>query len=647
MVQNADVYSLYSILTGYAQKKHSPLIEVNEFLDFLERYVKHHASEHQEWKNWSIGTRPKFWEELKQLTEAGTCIIQEKGKSRYLYLPKHCITLIDNAYHANFKPSEDGMIPPFPSELSLKISLPPEAFIFIEVNDLASQLEDLPPQDAFISMSFPNPLLGSILLLGSTIANDFLEAAFVRVRYHLLKELNHDFFQKKLSHYFHDREEYPRDMLNKLIQKPGEVADNLLEGEESSYLLWLSFCGEVKNDLQNKKILSPDESTVLQAAYIIEQYNAFYNKIARKRKDKEEAFKELLVLLGRTPYLFKAGQIANFIGSDGRPLLIKHYTHQELSDYFDEIGTAKEDKAPLLITLTDQKNNERWYILKQKLPLLCVRYLLDARPILKNAIVDHWEDVLLEYETEESMTNPSVFEIVLWRYLYSLIPPLAAMLEYKQISQLYMEIDNSWEGYSEFIKLFDRDTGKLYSLSTLLFLNQKNLLSEARERLPFLYMFPFIGAIIIFFRKQKQKKKAGSGQQSIPTHPAASKEIPVTKEVPVTLKLVCSKLEAALVPEGYTLEWYLIRLYEKWAKLFKNKDEKMDEMNRLIRNRLRRNAPLYKLSQINEDFLNEIADGLIENTPSLKHMDQDSLKLYIKLYTLKLLRTMRHSGFRV
>ncbi|MDR1324690.1 MAG: hypothetical protein LBK00_01475 [Treponema sp.] len=638
MIQDADFYSLYSILTMYAQKKHSPIIEINEFLDFLERYAKHHANEHVEWTNWSTGTRTKFWEELKPLTDAGTCSFQEKGKDRCLYLPKYCTSLIDNIYQAAFKLPESGKIPPFPSELSLKISLPSEVVTFIDVNELAAQLEELPPQDALISMSFPNSL-GSILLLGSTISsNEFLEAAFVRVRYHLLKGLDQDFFQKKLSHYFNGREEYPRDMLNTLIQKPNEAADSLMQGEESSYLLWLSFCGEVKNDLQNKKMLSPDESTILQATYIIEQFNSFYNKIAKKRKDKESSFRELLILLGRTPYLFKAEQIANFLGSDGRPLLIKHYTPEELFSFLDEISTAKEDKVPQLITINDQKNDEQWYLLKQKLPLLCVRYLLDARPILKDAIVDHWEDILLEYETEESMTDPSVFEVVLWHYLHSLIPPLAAMLEYKQISQLYKEMDSSWEGYTEFSKLINKDTDKLYPLSTLLFLNQKNLLSEARERLPLLYTFSFIVKIIIFFRKQK--KKMESSQQPTSVQPAAS------KEVPVTLKLVCGKLEAALVPEGYTLEWYLIRLYEKWARPLKDKDEKISEVNRLIRNRMRRNAPLYKLSQINEDFLNETADGLIENSLALKRLDQDSLKLYIKLYTLKLLRTMRHSGFR-
>jgi hypothetical protein len=84
-------------------------------------------------------------------------------------------------------------------------------------------------------------------------------------------------------------------------------------------------------------------------------------------------------------------------------------------------------------------------------------------------------------------------------------------------------------------------------------------------------------------------------------------------------------------------------LYEKWSKLLKRNEQKdiMKEVNRLIRNRIRRNAPLYKPSQIDEDFLIEIANGLIEDSPSLRRLEQDSLKQYIKLYTLKLLRNMR------
>lgn len=628
---------MYSILIGYAQKKHSPLIEVNEFIDFFERYVKYHADEQSEWRGWSTGIRTKFWEELKRLTDAGRCILQEKG-TRCLYLPKYCATLINNIYHADFNASEseNENILPFPSEISLKVSLPPDSFIFIKVDELEAQLEAPPDEDAIINMGFPNSL-GSILLLGSTISsNKLLEAAFVRVQYHLHKDLNYDFFQKKLGHHFHGREEYPRNMLNKLIQTPHEAADSLMEGEESIYLLWHFFCIELKHDLENKNMISNNESTVLQAVYIIEQFSSFYSKIAKKKKDKEHAFQELLGLLGRTPYLFKAGQITQFVGRDGQPLLLSHYSYEELFRFLDEISTAKEDRLPRFIVISGRKNTEQWYILKQKLPQTCVRYLLDAQPVLKNAIVDHWKDVLLDYETEEAMTDSSVFEVVLWRYLHSLIPPLAAMLEYKQIYKLYKEMDNSWEGYTEFVKLINKDTGKFHPLSTMLFLNQKNLLSEAKEQLPLLYSLPFIGKLIRFLRK----KKKGSVQQSSYAQSIAS------KEVPVTIKSVFSRLEAALVPEGYTVEWYMTRLCEKWAGPFKDRNKKVDEVNRLVRNRIRRNTPLYKLSQINEEFLNGIAISLIEGSPTLKRLDQDSLKLYIKLYTLKLLRSMRRSGFK-
>jgi hypothetical protein len=628
---------LYSILTEYAQKKQYPLIEVTKFLDFLGQYVKRYASKEAEGQSWTVGTRSKFWEELKQLIEEGTCILQRRGKLQYLYLPAYCAVLIEKMYHAAEDPPDKDRIPPFPAEAVLKISLPPESYLGINVSELAAYLENPPPSEALISMAFPEPL-EPILLLGSMVLNmKLLEAAFIRVRHHLAKDLNLDFFQKRIGQHLHGREEYPRDMLNKLVQQTGEAVDSLMESDESSYLVWFALCTELKNDLGGKKLLTGDEGAVLQAAHIIEQFNLFYNGIAQKRRDKEEAFNSVFALLGKAPYLFKAAQIVKFEADDGEPLLANRYTNEELFDYLDELNTPKEDKLPRLIILNDAENTEQWYILKNKLPLLCVRYLVDAHAILKNAILDHWEDALLDYETEESMTDPNMFEFALWRYLHSLIPPLAAMLEYKQLSDLCKEMTDSWDGYTEFVKLMNKETGKLQPLSALLFLNQKHLLSTAKERLPFLYMFPFIGKIIRFFRRQK--KKTADVRQASPSQSAPP------KDGPLTIKAICGKLEAALVPEGYTSEWYLLRLYETWASPL-NKNEKMNEINRLIRNRIRRNAPLYKLSQINDDFLNEIANGLIEDTPLLKQPDQESLKLYIKLYSLNLLRTMRRSGFK-
>jgi hypothetical protein len=247
--------------------------------------------------------------------------------------------------------------------------------------------------------------------------------------------------------------------------------------------------------------------------------------------------------------------------------------------------------------------------------------------------------VLLEYETEEAMSDAGVFEAMLWRYLNSMIPPLAAMLEYKHIPLLYHEVNDSWEGYAEFVKLFNKG-GKLYPLSTLLFLRQKDMLAEARERLPLSYMVPFIARIIAFFRKRK--RQAEKSKQAAAYRPGAT-----TKEESLTLKSVCQKLEVALVPEGYTPEWYLIRLYGKWSKPLKNdKQRTMEEVNRLVRNRIGRNTSLYRPSQINENFLKETADGLIKDSPALRRLEQDSLKQYIELYTLNLLRNMRHGGFR-
>jgi hypothetical protein len=637
MAQNVDFYSLHSILIGYAQKNHSPTVEVNEFLNFLEQYAKHYADEQPEWMSWSIGTSAKFWEELKRLTDAGTCGLLERGKLHYVYLPKYCATLISNAYQASFEPSEDEWrIHPFPNEASLNIFLPEKYFTFIKIAELAQWLEQEYPNNALFCLNFSNTL-SSILFSGSMPRGEFLEAALVRICCYFMKGSNQEFFHQKLGIHFYGREAYPRDILSKLAKMPRKVAEDIKEGGEASYLLWIFFCGEIRNDLELKSSLSIDDSTALQSAYIIEQFNTFYTKIARIKKDKEQAWADLLDCFKKPPYLFNLGQIIKFVGSNGLPLL-ECYSEKELTDHLRELTSAEEKGETLVptIALMNDKSDHQWYILKQRIPLLCIRYLLDAQPILKSTVVDRWEEMLLECESEAAMTDARAFETLLWRYAYSLIPPLAMMLEYNRLFLLYTEMDKTWEGYTEFAKLFNKDTGKLYPLSVLLFFKQKDLLGEARGRLAFWYMLPFVLKIIAFFRRQKKQREKSR-------QPVEQNSKVASKEGPVTIKSVCSKLEVVLVPEGYTPEWYLIRLYENWSKPLKESEKQnlMEGVNALVRNRIRRNAPLYRPSQIDEDFLSETADGLIDDSPSLRRLEQDSLKQYIKLYTLKLLCNMR------
>jgi hypothetical protein len=475
--------------------------------------------------------------------------------------------------------------------------------------------------------------MGDILLLDAMMPSGLLEAALLKVRFYLSIAGNKDFIQQKLTVSFHGKGDYPRDILANLVLDPKMLINEFEEGGEGSYMLWMYFCKLVRNDLCNRASSLSNDRIILQAVAIIDRLNFYFNCKMKKRKEQETAFAALNEHLLRSPYIYTMDQIIKFKGSDGQPLL-SHYTNEDLDGYLADNTKADADKIAPLIIVMDKK--EQLFIAKTKFPLVCLRLVLDAPPLLREAILKRWNKVLMSYQTEPAMTSDREFLNLLTEYLKNLSPLLAALLEYRKLSLLFIEMKSDQEGYAEFVKFFNKDTGKLLSLDTLLLLKRRPLLADARAALPFWYSIPFIVKIMSFFHpssKQKpteiQASRGGSGSN-------------VVKEKPITFQMVCQQLEAKMVPQGQSLDSYLSKLCDRWARLLKDHDRKnlIEDVNSLVRDRVRRSARLLKPAQVTEEYLSRVAIELIQGFPALQHLQENSLELYVKLYVIKLLRVL-------
>jgi hypothetical protein len=103
-------------------------------------------------------------------------------------------------------------------------------------------------------------------------------------------------------------------------------------------------------------------------------------------------------------------------------------------------------------------------------------------------------------------------------------------------------------------------------------------------------------------------------------------------------------IQATLVPRGKSLDEYLREIENRWSKLLDRQAQKnlVEDINSLVRDHLRRTLRLRKHGRITETELRELADGIIKGTPSLESLKaNDYLRLYMQLYMLKLLFTLR------
>ncbi|MDR3167205.1 MAG: hypothetical protein LBT93_04610 [Treponema sp.] len=628
---------LYTILKNHAEKINSPYIDVNPFINSLETYAGRHAKEQPEWLKWAQDTEDKFWLELAPLMETGLCEFISDAPEKRLYLTQYYVELIQQAYQSPDKNVEL----PFPSEESLAIHFPDEALTVLSVGrgDLTPYLEEnrdnTDNPNAILRLLFPDNI-GSALILSSMLPRRLLETALLKIRNYLRNEVNRDYARHKLTVQLQGREPYLNDTLDQLVVRPLEYLTKLADGGENSSMFWVCFCSLVRNDIKKKNEFLPEDLAILQAVYLIDACNSFYQLRAIKNRERELALKNLELRLENPPFLYSLEEITRFTNNKGI-LLMGQYSPEDLDRYIKTKTLPAEDqKLPELLIISGS-NYERWFVKKGKLIPLCMQLLNEARPQIKKIIESRWEKLLQQYRKEGAMANDGEFEKLLGNCIEKHTSSLSGILKSKWLYLVYEEVTRDHEINSLSARLYIN--GNLVPYATLLMLNRKNILTDARMSLPFWHSIPFIVAIISFFKGLQGKfKAAGTPEIQKPSEEPPASPPPPGRDHARELRQAARELEKILVPQGQTTNNYLITLEEGWGRLLRKEARKdlLEDVNALIRDRLRQNLRIKKQIKLDQNSLNAMAEGIIASSPSLQSLTgQDSLRLYITIYLLK------------
>ena len=111
---------LHTILTSYADKINSPVIDPPAFVSYLEKYARKNVQENPTWLAWTENTEVKFRLELANLAEEEKCILLHDTPNGQIYMPNFYHKLLEK-YYNNI---ENNMDVPFPNEASLKSVIP-------------------------------------------------------------------------------------------------------------------------------------------------------------------------------------------------------------------------------------------------------------------------------------------------------------------------------------------------------------------------------------------------------------------------------------------------------------------------------------------------------------------------------------------
>jgi hypothetical protein len=630
---------LYSMLISYANREHSPYIDSEAFISFVEKYAQHYAGEQPEWGRWAKDTSRKIWEDMSPLMEAGRCILLTEEEGTRIYIPNFYIDLLEGAYSS----PDDSASLPFPSERSLKIKMPPEDLRSLNVmTDLVTYLDHPQAQPMpVITLVFP-PGIPNALILSTMIPRRLMESAMLKTRHFLRIQDNKDYLQNKLLSHYQGRENQLREILNRMMVRPMDCLNSLEDGEDFPYLFWASFCGIVRSVVTQKKELLNEDIIILQSTYIIEIVNNYYRALAFRKKERDMALNDLDREFDQSPYAYTMESITKFVNSKGVPLL-GLYSEQDLEEWLAvRLKDTNGETLPEIFRIVGPADAKR-YIKKKYYYDFSIQFLNEARPVIKRAVIDRWVAIIEAFRSEPSMEGDEDFEKLLKRFTGELSPDLMAVITDKKLYLVCDEIERLQGFLPEGARFFVHG-GALLPFATLLLINRKDMLANARALLPFWYSFPLFIALVIFFQKLKEirgtikaKKRGGTGS------PARNR--PVDKARDVEIKEAGRQLESELVPFGDTIDSYLENLENRWNTLLQKqaRENLLTDVKTLIRDRLRQALHGQRHMMLTNASLQKLANRIVEENSTLRDLKtQDSLRQYIVLYMVKLLI---HSNF--
>jgi hypothetical protein len=623
---------LYTMLMAYADREHSPYIDTEPFILFVEKYAQHVAAEQPEWTRWSKDASRRVWEDLGPLIEEGKCALLTEKTGARIFMRRFYIDLLEAAY---LNPDESAANP-LPSAKSMKVKIPSEHLKPLNVaTDMVAYLDN--PQSEsmpLISLVFP-PGLPDALALSTMIPRRLSETAMLKVRHFLRINDNKDYLQNKLLPHYQGKESPLRDLFNRILMRPLDCLNDLENGDDLPYMFWAAFCGLARSDLSVKKDLLNEDIALMQSSYILEIMNNYFRAKAFKRKEREIALNDLELAFDQAPYAFSMEAIQKFVNSKGVPLL-GLYSREDLQQWLvEKVKAVTAETLPEILLITGPADARR-YIKKEHYFNFSVKQLNEARPLIKRTLKDRWLKILREYNKEGSMEKDGDYEKLLQRLVGEQCPDLMAVLVDKKLYLVCDELERA-QGFIPENSRFFLHGGALLPLATILLMKRRELLAETKALLPFWYSIPLIVASIAFFNKLKNlrfaKRETAKGNASV-GRPLGS------RSQERKIRETALQLESEMVPFGDEIDGYLGKLENRWNTLLTTqaRQDLSTDVKTLVRDRLRQVLHGRRPVMLTRDSLGKLAERIVDENSVLRDLNnQENLRQFIILYMVKLL----------
>ncbi|MDR1024883.1 MAG: hypothetical protein LBL56_04090 [Treponema sp.] len=629
---------LYDIMRAYSNKSGSPYINIDTFIAFLSKYAARLAATQPEWAEWINETSLKFWDAMGEYTESGRCVLLTDTPQGRVYMSYFLVDKLREAYR-DLDESADA---PFPSEDYFKVELPPDLIQTLSLETDLVPFFDKPSTEFLpvVKLVFPENSLNA-LILAPMIPHRLLEAAVLKVRHYIKQHNNKEYFMHKLLPMFQGKEGSMREILDMLHTRPMDCLNSIESGGETTYIFWASLCSFIKNDVRKKTERLSGDVAILEGIFVVETCLNLYKTRVQRERERETALRTLDQLMEKPPYYFTQDQIIKFTDHKGMPLL-SLYSEADLNEYIKKKVSESSKGAIPEWLVVQAKSGEQYYLKKDKYLILVTRLIIDAQGIMRQELMGRWTAMLNNFKSEPAMENDAEFERLLAGLSATANPLLATFLEDKKLPWVYDELERTQKVIPPPSRIFDR--GKLIPYSLLFLMKRKEMLVDAKLTLPFWYSIPIISSIIAFFSRLGKKKKKSRHVVKKTGENIELKEEAVSRDHFKEFVNSVREMESQMIPIDRDIDSYLKELQNHWGQLLDPRAQQnlVEDVNALIRDNLRHSIRVWGKQRPSPAYLQDLAQGIVNGTPTLRNINsRDALLLYMQIYMVKILKTVR------
>lgn len=610
------------LLRRYALRQDSAFVDFVDFCAYVKKIAERNFQEQADLAKFLTATEFTVNSEIEKLQAAKLVHITDQGNRRIVIVIAYYATKFAEIYRNILSNASI----PFPKLSYLPKSLPTNILPTDNaINIFANLLENQDTERNILYCVMLPRNVAPIVFPENIEVNILFEAAFSKLKLYLKKDEYHDYFLKKLRTTNSGKELSIQNFYRDLTTNEKNINDYVSTNSEYFYYL-TQLCYFIRKDFAKLKDITSDDENLLQAVSIIEVQLSYLKEKIQREQMKAAAFAELEKALSQVPFFFSLDTIYKMTDSYGN-LLLEQYDEDDLREYLNRATTEhKENELPNLL-MFETNSNTQYFINKNNVFPLTMRLCNEAHDTIANDITTEWSRMILHFDSAPEMKDKKKFEDLLHREVKQKSPVLYALLNSSYLPVLHYEVlDNSSEAaYRLFVD------NKLLPYSNILMLKQETLLSNAKMKLPFWYSIPILVAIAALLSGKKKKATQTVKEEKTSTSSKKSRD--------QELSSAAKKIQMRLVPEGSTIDRELDSYEKQWNKMISQKVhyELTEDVNNFIRSYLKKSLRTFSGQTITAERIDSLAETLMR-APNMQRIGSpNALKMYIKLYMVRLL----------